>query len=132
MLLFNWKKVLKESRRSNAELLKIMTYLTFRPKIYSLYDPFLEYSFKDWSGNSFLRNPEPLFINRKRFPDKQIVEYIGLASLRNYSEFVMTGKLTLDLLACAGKEDLIDNNRLLLLKDGEIHFLYEEAQKEKN
>ncbi len=128
MLLFNWKQVLRESRRSNAELLKIMTYLTFKPKIYSKYDMYYKYSTVNWSGSSFLRNPKPLFIHRKSFPDKQIVEYIGLASLRNYPEYVMQGILTLDLLACSRKEDLINNNRLLSIENGEIHFLYEEAQ----
>jgi len=127
MLLFNWKKVVRESRHSNAELLKIMSYLTFKPTIYSINDPYFKYTEIDWSGGNFLINPKPLFINRKRFPDKQIVEYIGLASLRNYSEYVALGETTLDLIICPDREDLINNNRLLQLKNGKIYFLYEEA-----
>ena len=84
----------------------------------------------DYSGDSFLINPKLLLRNRKNHKDIHIVEYIGLASLRNYSDYVVTSNKTLDLLACVGKEDLIKNNSLLHIADGKVYFKYEEASKE--
>ena len=37
-----------------------------------------------------------------------------------------TGKVTLDLAHSPMGQDAINNNRLLRIDDGEIHFLYED------
>ncbi len=129
MLLYNFKKVLRESNYSGHRFLELIKYLTYKPK-YPRNKLELARAEIDWSGNNFLINPKLLLNNRCKYKDIHIVEYIGLASLRNYSDYVVTGNKTLDLLACIGKEDLIKNNRLLRISDGKVYFRYEEAQKE--
>ena len=129
MLIFNFKKVLKESNYSGHKFLRIIKYLTYKPK--HPYNSFEAIKASiDYSGDSFLINPKLLLRNRKDHKDLHIVEYIGLASLRNYSDYVVRGTKTLDLLACVGKEDLIKNNSLLRITDGKVYFKYEEAKKE--
>lgn len=90
------------------------------------YDPVFQYYYKDFSGSSFLANPHALLVNRYKWKDKEIADYIGLASFRNTGEYLATGKLTLDLSHSPIGEDAINNNRLLRIDRNEIHFLYED------
>jgi len=130
VLFFNAKKILTASNGSTREFLKIFRFITFKPKhAFSEKDKTYKYRSQNWKGDSFLINPEMLFTNRALYKDREIVEYILLASHRNYGEYKLLGKTTLDLLAYRGKEDIIKNNRLLQIKNGEIYFLFEEAQK---
>lgn len=129
MILFNWKQVLIHSSRKVQKIIEIIDYITFKPIPFDKETNIYTYSQIDWRGDSFLLRPEPLLRLRygTRDYDLDIAHYIGLASLRNYSEFKTTNKLSLDLLACLGKEDIINKNSLLYIKDDVVHFKYEEA-----
>ena len=59
--------------------------------------------------------------------DKEVAEYAGVASYRNYHEYKKSGDTTLDLLYLPVSEDIINNNRLLKLRGDKIHFLFEET-----
>lgn len=130
MILFNFKKVLRHSNKSTKRFLRIMRYITYRETPRDLRDLNVPISIEDWSGSNFLINPEALFTNRLKYRELELVHYIGLASMRNYSEYQAIGKTTLDLLACPGKEELINNNRLLRIENGQVIFKYEEALKQ--
>lgn len=95
------------------------------------FDPAYRYYDKDFSGHSFLINPERLLFHRYKYKDKEIADYIGLASFRNLGEYRVTGKLTLDLAHSPIGQDIINNNRLLRIDESEIHFLYEDYTQEK-
>jgi hypothetical protein len=129
MILYNWPQILRHAEKSALKIITIVDYITYKGVPNHKCDPEYKYSQIDWSGSSFLYRPEPLLRLRyggNRF-DLDIAHYIGLASLRNYSEFKTTGKLSLDLLACIGKEDIINHNSLLYIEKDEVHFKYEEA-----
>jgi hypothetical protein len=132
MVLFNWKTVLRHSNNSCLQIIQIFEYITFRNTPENIYSVEYLYSLVDWRGDSFLLNPKPLLRLRygTRDYDLDIAHYIGLASLRNYSEFKATNKLSLDLLACLGKEDIINKNRLLYIDNDVVRFKYEEAPQE--
>jgi hypothetical protein len=131
VILYNWRKIYVSCNKSSREILKVIRYLTLKPKILTKKHRYYRISKVDWSGHSFLLNPEALFSNRHKYDDLEIVHYIGLASLRNYGEYKIKGTKTLDLLACKGKEDIINNNRLLYAKNGKVYFIFEEDIKEK-
>lgn len=129
MILFNWRRILHHADKSALKIIMIVDYITYPTVPKHMCDPEYKYSQIDWSGSSFLYRPEPLLRLRyggNRF-DLDIAHYIGLASLRNYSEYQTTGKLSLDLLACLGKEDIINQNSLLQIRDDQVYFKYEEA-----
>lgn len=132
VILYNWRKIYTECDRSSKEILKVIRYLTFKPKILTKKHRYYRISKVDWRGHSFLLHPEELFYNRVHYNDLEIVHYVGLASLRNYGEYKVRGTKTLDLLACKGKEDIININRLLYAENGKVHFLFEEDTQEKN
>lgn len=131
-IFYNWKTVLRHSKKSAKDIVLIVDYITFRPIPNHVRDKEWVYSQVDWSGDSFLINPKALLRHRYGKPDSvlDIAHYIALASLRSYPEYKTVGKLSLDLLACEGKEDIINNNSLLYIKNNEVHFIYEEANKE--
>lgn len=89
-------------------------------------DPIYKYQGMDFSGYSFLRNPDQLLANRQKWTDKEIAEYIGLASYRNLGEYLISRKLTLDLTLSPMGFDFINKNRLLRVDGEDIHFLYED------
>ncbi len=130
MILFSWSQVLIQSRKKVLKIIEIIDYITYKPVPFDKETNIYSYSQIDWRGDSFLLHPEPLLRLRygTRDYDLDIAHYIGLASLRNYSEFKTTNKLSLDLLACLGMEEIINKNSLLYIEDDVVRFKYEEAQ----
>lgn len=126
MILYDWKKVRRCSNESVRQLLSIVKYITYRPIPEDKYDKNYGFSQINWSGSSFLLNPEPLFKNRAKLSDKEIADYIHLASLRNYSDYLTLGKTTLDLYIVEKNENLIRLNRLLYIEEDQVVFKYEE------
>jgi hypothetical protein len=131
MLLYDWKKILRQSGGSSKRILTILKAITQQELPRHVYDPVYKYYYTDFSGNSFLIHPEQLLIHRYEWRDKELADYIGLASFRNTGEYKATGKRTLDLAHSPMGKDAINNNRLLRIDRDEIHFLYEDYTKEK-
>jgi hypothetical protein len=131
MLLYSWKKILKQSGGSSRRILTILKAMTQRELPRHVYDPVYKYYYIDFSGDSFLANPDALLVHRYKWKEKELADYIGLASFRSTGEYLATGKVTLDLSHSPMGQDAINNNRLLRIDRGEIHFLYEDYTKEK-
>ena len=131
MLLYNWKKILKYSGGSSKRIILILRAMTQTALPRNKYDPLYKYYYTDFSGSSFLVNPGYLLTYQYKWRDKEIADYIGLASFRNTGEYLATGKITLDLSHSPLGQDAINNNRLLRIDRGEIHFLYEDYTGEK-
>jgi len=126
MLFYNWEKILRESKGSVKDIMTILNILTYKLPPVNRYDRKFKFWTKSFHGNSFLVNPKPIFIQRRRYSDSELVQYAGIASLRNYFEYQKTKDTTLDLLHFTGNEDSIKNNRLLRIENDRIHFLFEE------
>lgn len=90
------------------------------------YCPLYYFYIKDFSGKSFLVNPEKLLGMRFIHRTKYIAEYVALASFRNYAHFQLTGDTRLPILHCPVSLDLIKQNTLLRIEGDYIHFLLED------
>ena len=128
MLLFNWNEILKRSKGNVLDTITILRIITFKltPKNYN--DRVFKFYEHYYGGQSFLLNPEKLLDVGRSYSDKEVVEYAGVASFRNYFEYVQTKDSTLDLLMLPISEDIITKNRLLDIKNCRIHFMFEETQ----
>jgi hypothetical protein len=126
MLFYNWKKIQRESKGNVSDILTILHILTYKLPPVNRHDRIYKFWTKSFYGKSFLLNPKPLFIQRRRYSDSELAQYAGIASLRNYFEYQTNKDTTLDLLHFTGSEDIIKNNRLLWIEDGRIHFKFEE------
>ena len=73
-----------------------------------------------------MTKPHDLISNYFRYTPKEVAQYIGLASFRNYGEYTVTKDTTLDLFHSPVDQDNINQNRLLRIVDDRIHFYYEE------
>ena len=127
MIFYDWKKIRNETDGKVGDIVSILYILTYRkePPI-NRKDSRFKYWQKSFHGKSFLVNPKPLLIQRSRYSDREIAQYAGIASLRNYFDYQSKKDTTLDLLFFTGKQDILTNNRLLQVKNGRIHFLFEE------
>jgi hypothetical protein len=125
MLLYDWKKLLIVSNRKIDKVVLALRAMTSDRPPLNQYDPIYKYYYKDLSGNSFLLNPVPLL--RSAYTNKEIVEYVGLASFRNYSTYLTTGDARLDVLHSPVSIQTINKNRLLSVEDDHVLFKYEEV-----
>ena len=126
MLLYDWKKIVNTSGGSSKRIMLILEAMTATSMPRNRYDPIYNYYYTDFSGHSFLARPDYLLRYRYKYKDKEIANYIGLASFRNLGEYKATGKLTLDLSHSPVRKDAIINNRLLRIENNNIHFYYED------
>jgi hypothetical protein len=126
MLLYDWKKICKKAGKSSKRVITILESMLTTSMPRNRFDPLYRYIYDDFSGHSFLANAEPLLFYRYKWKDKEIADYIGLASFRSLGEYKATGKLTLDLSHSPVGQDALNNNRLLRIENGNIFFMYED------
>jgi len=127
MIKYNWAKILKVTEGDSNSIVLIVHMLTY-PKVPSSYrDPTYKYYGQSFEGFSFLLNPEKLLTERLKYTNREAAEYVAVASYRNYLEYNKTGDTRLHLIDFPLFEEIINNNRLLHMADGTIHFKFEEA-----
>lgn len=131
MLFYDWKRIVRYSGGSSKLTLLILQSMLRTSTPRNKFDPIFKYYYIDFSGNSFLVHATELMAYRYKWRDKELAEYIGLASFRNLGEYKASGKVSLDLLHSPIGEDAINNNRLLRISGDQIHFYYEEAQRKR-
>jgi len=129
---YSLKKIINRTGGSSKRML-----LAFRAHVSSglpksKNDPLYRYYQMDFSGNSFMLNPHELIKYAFKYTPKEVAQYIGLASFRNYSYYRVTGDRSLDLFHSPVDQDTINQNRLLRIVDGRVHFYYEEDAKRRN
>ena len=127
MILFDWKKVF-DSADGNISLCNMIMEMLIKEKIpRNKYDYIYKYAQKDFTGTSFLLHPEFLLFNAYKYTPRELCVYYAMASLRSYSEYMATGKTTLDPLHCPVDLETIKDNRLLIVLKDEITLIYEEV-----
>lgn len=126
MLLYSWKKIRSKAGNSSKRVLLILEAMLKVGMPRNRFDPLYRYYYENFEGHSFLVNPEALLMFRHKWRDKELADYIGLASFRSLGEYYVSGKITLDLALSPLGQDAINKNRLLRIIDGEVHFLYED------
>ena len=127
MIKYNWEKILKVTKGDSNSIVLIVHMLTY-PRVPSNYrDPTYKYYGQSFEGFSFLINPERLLTERSKYTNREAAEYVAVASYRNYLEYNKTGDTRLHLIDFPLFEEIINNNRLLHMKNGTIRFKFEEA-----
>ncbi len=127
MLLFDWKKVF-DAAQGNISTCNLIMKMLIKGEIpKNKYDPIYKFSHRNFRGESFLVHPEFLLFNSYKYTQKELAIYYALASLRSYAEYLAFEKTTLESLHCPVPLDEINDNRLLIVDDKEITFIYEEV-----
>ena len=94
------------------------------------FDPIYRYYQKDFTGTSFMLHPDVLLYYAYKYSTRDIAIYFALASLRSLPDYMVSQKLTLDLLHLPVDPESITDNRLLRIEGENVHFLYEEVTTE--
>ena len=129
MFLFNWKKIYQASGGSSAACVEILDMIYYKKVPYNKYDSLYKYRNDEFSGDSFLLQPGILLEQAFRFESKELAVYIALAARRKLADYIAFGTKTLSVRHAPKLTQLIEDNRLLYIQNGEIHFIYEEAQR---
>ena len=127
MLLFDWKKVYDTAEGNIATCNLIMEMLVTQPLPQITSDAIYKYSKKKFTGSSFLLHGDLLLYHSYKYTSKELCIYYALASLRNYADYIASYKTTLDALHCPVPLEQLNDNRLLIVDDKEITFIYEEV-----
>jgi hypothetical protein len=127
MIYFDWKKILEASHGNVGDIITILRIVTYKLTPKNYYDKTFRFYEKSFHGSSFLVNPVALLEKGRAFSDKEVAEYVGVASFRNSFEYAKTKDTTLDLIYSQVSENTINQNRLLEIRDVIIHFKYEET-----
>ena len=127
MLLFDWKKVYDTAEGNIATCNLIMEMLINQQIPKNKYDRIYKYSNKKFTGSSFLLHGDLLLYHSYKYTSKELCIYYALASLRNYADYIASYKTTLDALHCPVPLEQLNDNRLLIVDDKEITFIYEEV-----
>jgi hypothetical protein len=77
------------------------------------------------TGSSFLMDYDSLFRTVFQHNETDVINYIVLASKRDYRYAMTTGDYSLDANFCHLPRKELDRNKLLTYKNQRIYFLYE-------
>ena len=127
VLLFDWKKVYDTADGNIPACNTIMEMLINKQIPRNKFDRIYKYSNKNFTGSCFLLHGDLLLYHSYKYTQKELCIYYALASLRNYADYIAYNKTTLDPLHCPVDLDEIKDNRLLIVLDDEITFIYEEV-----
>ena len=129
MFLFDWMKIYDAAQGNVREVVRIFRMLVSKQIPDNRKDPIYKYSHKDFSGVGFMLHPDVLLYHSHKYTYREIAQYISLCSFRSAVDFLSTQDTTLDLILIPGlePETIINNNRLLMIDDDRVRFLYEEV-----
>ena len=129
MLLYNWKKIFETAEGNSFAVFLIFRMIVTASIPSTKYDRIYKYSNINFAGESFLVHPDVLLYNAYKYEYSEIAQYLALASLRPYADYLATGDKTLDLLLCELDRELFKDNSLLHIKRNRLYFKYEEVNK---
>jgi len=130
MFLFDWQKVYDSADGNISRCNLIMEMLINKQTPKNKYDRIYKFSRKDFSGTNFLLHPDILLHYSYKYSTREIAIYYALASIRSLPDYMVSQKITLDLLHLPVELAHIKDNRLLRIEGSDIHFLYEEVTPE--
>ena len=132
MIKYNFDKIMRATKGDSTEIISVLELLTYQRIPFSKKDKAYKYYGKDFSGYSFLLNPEELLIGARKYSMTEAAEYLAVASYRNYYHYEKTKDTTLQILHLPVSLDIINNNRLLRIENEIIYFKFEDNAKENN
>ena len=130
MIKYDMNKIMTVTKGNPTQIITVIHILTYNKIPSSYKDPTYKYYGKSFLGNSFLTNPKQLLVEKRKYIKLDAANYVLVASYRNYHEYKRTGDTTLPLIHLPLLEEIINENRLLRMENGVIHFKFEDNAKQ--
>lgn len=86
------------------------------------------YMAKALIGSSFILNPTVILHNQFNLTNQQLAEYLGVLSIRNYTNYTLNGETSLDIVLVYPwiPRAVLESNPLIEIKQNKLHFTQEE------
>lgn len=116
MMFFDYEKIYLLSRGNSDLIVKLFNRMLTEPEAHKLL-----------VGSSFILNELVISDNSRKLPNRQLAEYLGLLSLRNYAEYKFTNDPSLDMqyVPIWIPRIVIDTNPLIAINQSKINFIEE-------
>ena len=108
MLFYDWKKMFEASEGNPLALFVIFKMLVNEEIPRNKYDDIYKYAGKHFNGQSFLIHPDVLLYNAYKYEYREIAQYLAVASMRPYADYLVTGETSLDLLQCEVEQEFFE------------------------
>jgi len=131
VFLYDWKKIYEKSRGDASTIFSIFKMMVNNEVPRNKYDKTYRFAHIRFIGQSFLAHPDVLLYNSYKHSHVEVSQYLALASLRPLSDYLVTGKTSLDRNLLEIDISLFDDNSLLDIQEDKIIFEYEEVPQEK-
>lgn len=124
LIKYDWSVLKAYDIRTICQYIHLLEYGILKNKSY--YDSCSKISIRSINKNSFILNPKSLLKDK----DSRIYhkEYLYLASLRNYAEYLLSGEVGLRISILNALDINIEhlhNNPLLTITSSSVYFKYE-------
>lgn len=131
MLLYNWHLIFKEADGSLSKAYDLILFVLRNELPRNCFSKYYKYHKVSYfrKGKSFLINPEDLLKATRRVEPRHIVNYVALAARRNIANYIVDGTISLDINQLPSETEI--NNPLLYVRNGKVHFLFEEIKQRK-
>lgn len=131
LLLYDWQKIYEKGKGDASNIFRIFKMIATDEIPQNKYDKIYKYSHISFVGDAFLVHPDVLLYNAYKYSHIEVAQYLAVASLRPLSDYLATGKISLDFKLLEIDFSLLEDNSLLHSDGESIHFKYEEVPQEK-
>ena len=132
VLLFDYDKIEAAADGKSLEMVRILRMLTNKQIPRDKFDPIYKYSTTDFSGESFLVNPEMLLHDAYKYTYQEVCLYVAIASLRLFTDWATTGNARLPVIAVPLSTvtviQAINASPIMGILGTDIIFKYEEPE----
>ena len=131
LFLYDWQKIYEKSRGDASSIFVIFKMIVNNEVPRNKFDKTYKFSNLRFIGDSFLVHPDVLLYNSYKYSHVEVAQYLALASLRPLSDYLTTGRTSLERNLLELDISFFEDNRLLNIQEDKIIFEYEEVPQEK-
>ena len=131
LFLYDWQKIYEKSGGDASSIFVIFKMIVNNEVPRNKFDKTYKFSNLRFIGDSFLVHPDVLLYNSYKYSHVEVAQYLALASLRPLSDYLTTGRTSLERNLLELDISFFEDNRLLNIQEDKIIFEYEEVPQEK-
>jgi hypothetical protein len=131
LFLYDWQKIYEKSKGDASSIFVIFKMIVNNEVPRNKFDKTYKFSNLRFIGDSFLVHPDVLLYNSYKYSHVEVAQYLALASLRPLSDYLTTGRTSLERNLLELDISFFEDNRLLNIQEDKIIFEYEEVPQEK-
>ena len=116
MLFFDYEKIFLVSKGNSNIMVNLIRRMYDEPEAHKML-----------GGSSYILNEKVIVFNTYKLTNRQLAEYLGVLSLRNYAEYQVSGDSSLDMQIIPPwvPKVVFENNPLIAINKSKLTFIEE-------